>query len=82
MQHSKPEVASALRIFTVQQNYPILVHCIHGKDRTGLVVGLVLLLCGALPGDVVADYAISGKCQKCPCHVLAHAFTHALDSRA
>lgn len=24
----------------------MLVHCIHGKDRTGLVVMLLLLLCG------------------------------------
>jgi hypothetical protein len=26
----------ALRVFADGDNYPILVHCIHGKDRTGL----------------------------------------------
>ena len=25
----------------------VLVHCSHGKDRTGLTVGLLLALCGA-----------------------------------
>ena len=25
----------ALRVFVEAENYPILIHCIHGKDRTG-----------------------------------------------
>lgn len=34
-----------------------LVHCAAGKDRTGTVVALALLLAGAEPAAVVADYA-------------------------
>lgn len=41
---SGPEVAEALR--AVLGGLPALVHCTQGKDRTGLVVALVLLVCG------------------------------------
>lgn len=34
-----------------------LVHCSAGKDRTGLVVCLLLLAAGVSRADVVADYA-------------------------
>lgn len=37
----------------------VLVHCAAGKDRTGLVVALIVLAAGADPDDVVADYALS-----------------------
>lgn len=42
---SKPAFAAALRLFKEEKNYPVLVHCIHGKDRTGLIIMLLLLLC-------------------------------------
>ncbi|CAJ2503605.1 Uu.00g109990.m01.CDS01 [Anthostomella pinea] len=38
---------------------PCLIHCTAGKDRTGVVVALVLSLCG-VPDDVVAhEYALT-----------------------
>ena len=37
-------MARALRLFANAANYPILVHCIHGKDRTGLIIMLLLML--------------------------------------
>ena len=39
-------IARALRLFADSANFPILVHCVIGKDRTGLVMMLLLLLCG------------------------------------
>ena len=45
----KKEMAKALRVFVDPVNYPILVHCIHGKDRTGLIVMLIMLLCSVEP---------------------------------
>ncbi|MBV9952512.1 MAG: tyrosine-protein phosphatase [Acidimicrobiia bacterium] len=36
---------------------PALVHCTAGKDRTGLVVGLLLSALGVTDEDVAADYA-------------------------
>jgi len=38
----------------------VLVHCAVGKDRTGLVVALALLLGGAPREEILADYALSG----------------------
>ncbi len=39
----------------------VLVHCMAGKDRTGLVSALVLRLAGVPAADVVADYAVSER---------------------
>lgn len=36
---------------------PVVVHCLGGKDRTGLVVALALRLAGESLDDVAADYA-------------------------
>jgi protein-tyrosine phosphatase len=38
----------------------VLIHCVGGKDRTGLVAGLLLSLVGVAPETVAADYALSG----------------------
>jgi protein-tyrosine phosphatase len=38
---------------------PVLVHCMGGKDRTGIVVALALRVVGVSMDDVVADYALT-----------------------
>lgn len=38
---------------------PALVHCVGGKDRTGLVVALLLRLAGVSRDRIDADYAVS-----------------------
>ena len=40
-------------------NYPIMVHCTQGKDRTGLIIMLVLLLLHANIDAVSKDYLLS-----------------------
>ena len=35
-------IAASLRLFADAENFPILVHCVHGKDRTGLIAMLLL----------------------------------------
>ena len=40
------QLAAALRVFTHPDNFPLLVNCVQGKDRTGLIAMLVLMLCG------------------------------------
>ena len=49
-----------VRLLSNRAAYPALIQCIHGKDRTGLLVALVLLLCGVSEQDVCEDYLISG----------------------
>jgi protein-tyrosine phosphatase len=37
----------------------VLVHCMGGRDRTGLVSMLVLALAGVAPEDIAADYVLT-----------------------
>ncbi|KAI0472000.1 tyrosine/serine protein phosphatase [Xylariaceae sp. FL0804] len=65
LDNSGPEIAEALRVLAHPPAHPVLVHCTHGKDRTGLVVALALLVLGAdddvvvPPAAVAADYLLS-----------------------
>ena len=43
----------------VPTNMPVLIHCTQGKDRTGIVVALLLLLCQVPIPSITADYLIS-----------------------
>lgn len=57
--HCGDEVKKALALMANPGNFPLVVHCIHGKDRTGIVVALVLLLCDVPVSEVLDDYAKS-----------------------
>jgi protein tyrosine/serine phosphatase len=39
---------------------PVVVHCMGGKDRTGIVAGLLLRLAGVSAEEIGRDYALSG----------------------
>ena len=53
-------IADAIRPLCAGQAFPALVHCSAGKDRTGIVIALVLAVLG-VPDDIIAaDYALSG----------------------
>lgn len=56
---SLAEIRSVFEILAADDSYPVLVHCTQGKDRTGLVVLLLLLLTG-----VVGEELISGDYMK------------------
>ncbi|GMH32752.1 hypothetical protein BSKO_00586 [Bryopsis sp. KO-2023] len=56
---SRENIAEALRLFVDPDNFPILVHCVHGKDRTGMIIMLILLLCGVPVEAILEDYARS-----------------------
>jgi protein-tyrosine phosphatase len=40
---------------------PILVHCAAGKDRTGIVIAVLLSALGVSEDDVIADYLLTGE---------------------
>lgn len=61
LEHSKPNIASVLRTFTDERKLPALVHCAHGKDRTGVVMALLEAACGVPDDDVIRDYSQSEK---------------------
>jgi protein-tyrosine phosphatase len=53
-------VAVAMAAIADAPEAPVLVHCHAGKDRTGVVVALVLRLAGVTVDAVADDYAQSG----------------------
>jgi protein-tyrosine phosphatase len=52
-------IATALRVIATAQAAPVVVHCVAGKDRTGVVCALTLALLGVADEDIAADYAMS-----------------------
>ncbi|CAN9101297.1 unnamed protein product [Alternaria alternata] len=53
------EVRQVFDVLGEEQNWPVLVHCTQGKDRTGLIVMLVLLLLGVDQKTIDDDYRLS-----------------------
>ncbi|MGN9808387.1 tyrosine-protein phosphatase [Micromonospora sp. BQ11] len=52
-------LAEAVGLIADSANAPVVVHCVAGKDRTGIVCGLTLALLGVPDEDIAADYALS-----------------------
>jgi protein-tyrosine phosphatase len=53
------EVKAVFNILADERNYPILVHCTQGKDRTGIVVQMLLMLLGTDTDVIDYDYMLS-----------------------
>ncbi|MDT7707265.1 MAG: protein-tyrosine phosphatase [Pseudonocardiales bacterium] len=65
------EFGAALRVIARADRLPVLVHCAAGKDRTGLLVALLLETLGVPREVVVAEYALTGTLR--PNRVAAYA---------
>jgi protein tyrosine/serine phosphatase len=52
-------IASVVRAFVDAPPGTVVVHCAAGKDRTGIVVALLLLVAGVPRRSVVDDYVLS-----------------------
>ncbi|EME80419.1 uncharacterized protein MYCFIDRAFT_189955 [Pseudocercospora fijiensis CIRAD86] len=59
LKYSKTEIKSVFDVLADSANYPVLVHCTQGKDRTGLTILLVLLLLGLDQHAIEKDYLTS-----------------------
>jgi hypothetical protein len=58
----RPEnIVEAVRRLAAPDAGPALVHCAAGKDRTGVLVALVLDVVGVERSAVIADYALSAE---------------------
>ncbi|KAG9196365.1 hypothetical protein G6011_01486 [Alternaria panax] len=53
------EVTQVFDVLGEEQNWPVLIHCTQGKDRTGLIVMLVLWLVGVDQETIDEDYRLS-----------------------
>ncbi|MCA9935790.1 MAG: tyrosine-protein phosphatase [Ardenticatenaceae bacterium] len=54
-------LAAVFAVLAVPNAFPALVHCAAGKDRTGLVVALLLDLAGVPAETIAADYELSNR---------------------
>lgn len=54
-----PQLGLALRSIAGTDALPVLVHCAAGKDRTGLLIAMLLEILGVPREIVVADYALT-----------------------
>ena len=61
LDHGTSELRGIFSLIADSKNFPILVHCTQGKDRTGIVVLLLLLLCDVPFGAISADYMASER---------------------
>jgi protein-tyrosine phosphatase len=52
-------LAAALHLIADPVAAPVVVHCMAGKDRTGVVCALTLALLGVSDADIAADYALT-----------------------
>ncbi|HBP37599.1 MAG TPA: hypothetical protein DD640_02445 [Clostridiales bacterium] len=60
LDHARDSLGQVFRLLAeVRDNGACLFHCSHGKDRTGLVAALLLMLAGVSDPDIVEDYQIS-----------------------
>ncbi len=46
---------------TIEQgiDFPLYIHCLSGRDRTGVVVATLLKICGAQPEHIIEEYHLS-----------------------
>jgi protein-tyrosine phosphatase len=56
LQYSGREIREIVNVLTDERSYPVVVHCNQGKDRTGIIILLILVLCGIDLKTVTADY--------------------------
>jgi protein-tyrosine phosphatase len=59
LDNSGDEILHVFDVLADSQQYPIIVHCTQGKDRTGLIILLVLLLVAAPRECISKDYVMS-----------------------
>ena len=60
VQHSAAALLQIYRALAAADGLPALVHCAAGKDRTGVVVAVLLSALGVTDDAIVADYARTG----------------------
>jgi protein-tyrosine phosphatase len=58
---AEDRVAEAFRILAGVGALPAVFHCAAGKDRTGVLAGVLLSTLGVADEDVVADYALTAQ---------------------
>jgi protein tyrosine/serine phosphatase len=53
------EIAGVVGVLSEVDSGPTVIHCVAGKDRTGIVTALTLSLLGVSDQEIAADYAMT-----------------------
>jgi protein-tyrosine phosphatase len=59
LEHSREALVDVFRTIITAPEGAVVFHCLHGKDRTGLIAALLFLLAGVSRDDIVGNYAAS-----------------------
>jgi protein-tyrosine phosphatase len=59
LDEGRATIAETVRILSREENLPAVFYCAAGKDRTGVLAGLVLDALGVEAESIVADYHLS-----------------------
>jgi protein-tyrosine phosphatase len=62
LERQRQQIRTVLERLLLPETLPALIHCAVGKDRTGLIIALLLGIAGVRPEEIVADYALSADC--------------------
>jgi len=58
---AQPAISEIFVTLADEGTYPAVIHCVAGKDRTGLVSALLLRTLNVDDATIAADYALSGE---------------------
>lgn len=61
LEQNKPAIKRIFDRFADPLQYPILIHCTQGKDRTGIIVALLLLMLDVPRATISEDYMLTDK---------------------
>lgn len=71
------QLGEAIRVVAQSDRLPVLIHCAAGKDRTGVLVALILSALGVPDEQVVDDFALTGILRPNRVDAYAHLFVEA-----
>jgi len=58
-ENCQDSLRESLKIIANPNNLPLLLHCTQGKDRTGVIIALVLHILGVPEEEIISDFSIS-----------------------
>jgi protein-tyrosine phosphatase len=61
VRQAAPQIVGILRLVAERHAHPVIIHCTAGKDRTGVMVAVLLGVLGVPDETIVADYALSAE---------------------
>ncbi len=59
LEATEPKLGAIFALLGARDALPILLHCVTGRDRAGLIMALVLLSLGVPSHDVAVDFSAS-----------------------